>query len=41
MVRTYDRWVPQRRMDTRKIVIQAVVLLLVLLLVLSVFASAL
>lgn len=31
---------PQRRMDTRKVVIQAVVLLLVLLLVLSVFAAA-
>jgi hypothetical protein len=33
--------VPQRRMDTRKVIIQGVVLLLVLLLVLSVFASAL
>ena len=32
---------PQRRRDTRKVAIQAVVLLLVLLLVLSVFASAL
>jgi hypothetical protein len=31
---------PQRRMDTRKVIIQAVVLVLVLLLVLSVFASA-
>ena len=38
---TYARPVPQRRMDTRKIAIQAVVLLLVLLLVLSVFAAAL
>ena len=33
--------VPPRRVDTRKTVIQAVVLLLVLLLVLSVFAAAL
>jgi hypothetical protein len=33
--------VPQRRMDTRKTIIQAVVLLLILLLVLSIFASVL
>jgi hypothetical protein len=32
---------PQRRLDTRKTIIQAVVLLLILLLVLSVFAAAL
>ena len=31
---------PQRRMDTRKTIIQAVVVILVLLLVVSVFASA-